>query len=476
MALSLKSILWRLLTTPYAGQPLLRTFMARAQTQEGSQVKVTAAVLDAAESDRLFGVPLARRGIQPVYLSIVNNAAAPLRLQLVRVDPNYYTPLEAAAVNHFSISKRLSAFGLMGWLFLPLFGLIPFKLITAWRANQRMDDFFRSQAFHLRPIPPGGVSEGFVFTSLDAGTKVVHVCLHMTGDSLESLMRRDETDRATEAAGATEPAVTPEPAATREPGAVPSDAGAGEPAIEFAFSIPVPGIKADYLRRDFERLLPPGAAEDCDVATLARRLREMPAATTNQKESRTGDPVNLVIVGEFETLLGTFAPRWDESETITLASCWKTARSFLLGSQYRYSPVSPLFLFGRSQDVALQRSRHSINERLHLRLWLTTLRFRGRPVWVGQVSRDIGVRFTSKTWNLTTHRVDPDVDEARDYVIEDLLQAQRIDAAGYVDGVGPCDSTSPRRNLTGDPYFTDGKRLVILLSNNRTPPRFVAWH
>ena len=95
-------------------------------------------------------------------------------------------------------------------------------------------------------------------------------------------------------------------------------------------------------------------------------------------------------------------------------------------------------------------------------------------VWIGQVSRDIGVRFTPKTWNLTTHRVDPDVDEARDYVIEDLLQAGRIEATGYAECVGPCDIASPRRNLTGDPYFTDGKRAVILLSKTRTNPRIVA--
>ena len=109
------------------------------------------------------------------------------------------------------------------------------------------------------------------------------------------------------------------------------------------------------------------------------------------------------------------------------------------------------------------------------RLWLTPLRFQEKSVWVGQVSRDIGVRFTPKTWNLTTHRVDPDVDEARDYVIEDLLQAGRVDATGYVDGVGKCDSAVPRRNLTGDPYYTDGKRAVVLLSATRTTPRFVAW-
>ena len=125
--------------------------------------------------------------------------------------------------------------------------------------------------------------------------------------------------------------------------------------------------------------------------------------------------------------------------------------------------------------MALQRSRLSINERLHLRLWLSPLRFQSQPVWVGQVSRDIGVRFTTKVWNLTTHRIDPDVDEARDYVIEDLLQAERIEASGYVDGVGSCDVKAPRRNLTGDVYYTDGKRAVIMLAKTRTAPRFVAW-
>jgi hypothetical protein len=371
-----------------------------------------------------------------------------MRLQLVRIDPNYYTPLEAAAANHFSIVKRFSTFGFIGWFLLPMLPLlllIPLKLITAYRANRRMDDLFRSLAFHLRPIPPGGESKGFVFTSFDVGTKVVHISLHSTGDLLDS--------------------------ATGEV----KIGGESESNNEFTFSIPVPGIAVDYLRRDFAALLPPGSIVDCDVPTLAKRLNEMPATTTNAKASRSGDPANLVVIGEFDMLLAAFAARWDESEVITFRTCWKTMKSFLLGSHYRYSPVSALYMFGRSQDIALQRARHSINERLHLRLWLTPLRFQGKSVWVGQVSRDIGVRFTPKTWNLTTHRVDPDVDESRDYVIEDLLQAGRVEATGYVDGVGACDSTAPRHNLTGDPYFTDGKRAVIALSETRTEPRFVAW-
>ena len=441
-----RSILRHLFITPYRPEPTLRTFASRAQTQESAKARVTVSVLDAVEATRLFGVPLARRGIQPVYLRIENHSDKLMRLLLVRIDPNYYTPLEAAAANHFSILKRLSAFGVIALLFLPLvLLLVPLKLITAYLANGRMDEFFRSQAFHLRPIPPGGVSEGFVFTSFDVGTKVVHISLHATGDLMDSASGRIDAT------------------------------GAAESDAEFTFSIPVPGISVDYLRRDFEALEIPSSLIECDVPTLAKRLCEMPAATTNAKSTRSGDPANLVVVGEFEMMLGAFAARWDESEVITLKTCWKTLRAFLLGSHYRYSPVSALYLFGRSQDIALQRARRSINERLHLRLWLTPLRFQGKSVWVGQVSRDIGVRFTPKTWNLTTHRVDPDVDEARDYVIEDLLQAGRVEATGYVDGVGSCDSTAPRRNLTGDPYFTDGKRAVVVLSETRTLPRFVAW-
>jgi hypothetical protein len=423
--------------------------MERAQTQENDRASATVAVLDAHESDCLFGVPMARRGIQPVFLRIENRTRGLLRLQLVRIDPKYYTPLEASAANHFSIVRRLTAFGFVGWwffwLFLPVLILLPFKLITAYRANRRMDDLFRRQGFRLRPLEPGEVRAGFVFTMLDAGTKIVHVLLEATRDTL------DLTSGDTKAAGPV------------------------EAAAEFTFSIPVPGISVDYLKRDFEALVSPQQREECDVRTLVERLRGMPATTANARQTRQGDPVNLVVIADFEDLLGAFAARWDESETITLATCWKTVRAFLLGSQYRYSPVSALHLFGHSQDVALQRTRRSINDRLHLRLWLTPLVFRGKPVWVGQVSRDIGVRFTPKTWNLTTHRIDPDVDESRDYVVEDLLQAQHVDATGYVDGVGACAITDPRYNLTGDPYFTDGRRAVILLSGTRTAPRFVAW-
>jgi hypothetical protein len=431
--------LWRLVITPYAPDATATGFMERAVVQEGPSARVTVAVPSSHETRDVFGVNLARHGIQPVFLRIENRSAGPARLQMVNVDPRYFTPLEAAAAAHFSIVRRLTAFGAMGWLFLPLLLLVPLKLITAWLANARMDAFFRAHGFRLGPIAPGATAEGFAFTTLDLGTKVVHVRLAAAsalGDALAAIA----------------------PAADAGPAVV----------ADFTFTLAVPGIAADYHDRDFSSLRPESAVERCTAPLLVSRLEALPAATTNAAGTRGGDPVNLVVIGDFASLLAAFAARWDESETITLATCWKTVRAFLLGTDYRYSPVSGLHLFGRTQDFALQRTRGSINERLHLRLWLTPLAFRDQAVWVGQVSRDIGVRFTTHAWNLTTHRIDPDVDESRDYCIEDLVLAGRVAAAGYVGGVGACTPAAPHRNLTGDPYFTDGKRAVIVLAPART--------
>ena len=150
------------MTTPYTPEPTLRTFASRAQTQENAKAQVTVAVLDAAESAKFFGVPLARRGIQPVYLRIVNRSDALLRLQLVRDRPELLHAARSRRRQPFF--DRQAALGVRAHrldLSAAACSLIPFKLITAYRANRRMDEFFRSQAFHLRPIPPGGTSEGF---------------------------------------------------------------------------------------------------------------------------------------------------------------------------------------------------------------------------------------------------------------------------------------------------------------------------
>jgi hypothetical protein len=81
------------------------------------------------------------------------------------------------------------------------------------------------------------------------------------------------------------------------------------------------------------------------------------------------------------------------------------------------------------------------------------------------VSRDIGVRLTDQTWNLTTHKIGPDVDFDRAYLLQDLLMSGFVERYGFVEGVRAATASAPRTNLTGDPYYTDGLRLVVFLSS-----------
>ena len=86
-----------------------------------------------------------------------------------------------------------------------------------------------------------------------------------------------------------------------------------------------------------------------------------------------------------------------------------------------------------------------------------------------------------KAWKsptLTTHKIDPDIDDARDVLILDLVFMQSLAAYGYVTGVGAATPDEPRGNLTGDPYFTDGLRAVLFLSEDRVPLeelRYIEW-
>jgi hypothetical protein len=287
-----------------------------------------------------------------------------------------------------------------------------------------------------------------VFTTLDAGTKIVRVYL--------MAMKSGTAE-----------------AALKDP--VSAENASSLHDVDLTFTLPVPNLAVDYEHRQLVQRTESTDIERCNVTQLIERLKSVAAVTTDRHARGHGDPLNLVVIGSFESLQEAFIGRWDETEVITLATCWKTVRAFLLGAEYRYSPVSPLYLFGRCQDIALQQIRNSINVRLHLRLWLAPFRLQDHPVWVGQISRDIGVRFTTKVWNLTTHRIDPDVDEARDYVLDDLLDVERVEAAGHVTALEPCTASAPGHNLTGDPYFTDGRRVVILLSSQRTRPKFIDW-
>jgi len=364
-------------------QPFSQTaFHDRIETQTEDDVRVSAAVLSAEEAEAVFGLPLYKKGIQPVWLQIENNTRYRMWFPKVSVDRNYLAPLEVAYRHHFTFSKA---------------------------ANRKMDQYFHRQGIR-NLIEPAGVGSGFVFTNLDLGTKAFNV----------EVLGGDGRVRA------------------------------------FTFLIPVPGLEVDYREVDWSSLYESSDRKDFDSPAMFRKaLEALPCCTTGPKGTQPADPVNVVIVGEGRNVL--YALRrsgWDE--TAAPSSYGPATR---LPWAFRYQPVKSLYLFKRSQDAAFRKSRSTLNERLQLRLWLSPFYFEGKNVWVGQISR-IMRRYVWEAF-----KIEPDVDEARTYLFQDLFYAQAILKYGYVKGTGVATISNRRRSLSDDDYFTDGLRIVIWVSD-----------
>lgn len=281
---------------------------------------------------------------------------------------------------------------------------------------------FEKRSLTRIQIPPNSIQSGYIFSRVDEGTKSFNVDVVGSSDGVPYTM---------------------------------------------SFFVPVPGLKLDHYEVDIKGLYAEQELKSVDLNQLADELKALPCCVSDKSGEGKGDPLNLVFIGDITDLHYAFLRAgWDETETIYASSLLKTAASAISGGSYRYSPVSALYVFGRAQDAALQRARESIHERNHLRVWLTPLRHENKPVWIGQISRDIGVHFSART--ITTHKIDPDVDETREFLVEDMAYAEALEKIAYIGGTGAAPYSEPRGNLAGDPYFTDGRRVIMWLSGKPT--------
>src|SRR5262249_47038616 len=161
------------------------------------------------------------------------------------------------------------------------------------------------------------------------------------------------------------------------------------------FTIRLTNLAAEYRKVDPEKVYAPDEIRDVSLEELRSAIESMPCCATGEDGRGIEDPLNFVVVGETDEALSSFVRTgWHSSEVLRARSAMQTFRSYFFSDQYQYAPVSPIYLFGRSQDVALQKTRATARERNHLRVWRTPLRFEGKPVWIGQISRDVGLTFS----------------------------------------------------------------------------------
>jgi hypothetical protein len=375
------------------------------------------AILTDEEAERHFGADLGAYGLQALWVRVRN--ASDRRYWYVRntTDPDLYSADEAALLVREDVPKA---------------------------DFEALRQFFRDESVRVL-MEPGQITQGFIFLPREEGGRYVEV--RLASDAYES--QQAESGLLETGAGA--------------PGAHFSE-------LRFSYALTLPDGEFDYELLDTTLTYAGEALPDLDTEALRSRLEALPCCVTNADGDGDGDPLNVVLVGEAADVMNSLSRcGWSFTHRITVDSVRRMIAAALNGEGYAVAPVSSLYTFGRKQDIALQRARRNIAERNHMRLWLAPFTHEGRSVWVGQISRDIGVKMTPKSPTLTTHIIDPEVDLTREYLLHSLLAEGFVERFGFAGGSTFAGSDDPAYNLTGDPYFSDGLRLVVMLSPRPVP-------
>lgn len=182
---------------------------------------------------------------------------------------------------------------------------------------------------------------------------------------------------------------------------------------------------------------------------------------TRTSDGHPGDPVNVALAGsEADVVRAMTAAGWYAADPITFATSLRIVADSVMRRPDDTAPVSPLFLFGRKEDLAFEQPvaggpRH----RHHVRFWKGDEPRGGRTIWFGAATYDerVGLSYTT---GQVTHHIGPDVDAERDLIVKEL------EARGLSEGVEWIDDfhrAREGRNGGGDPWRTDGRLAVVTL-------------
>lgn len=179
---------------------------------------------------------------------------------------------------------------------------------------------------------------------------------------------------------------------------------------------------------------------------------------------KPGDMVNVLIVGTQDQMLQAFtAAGWVKVDAKVENTALNAVIDSLQKKDYLTMPMSTLFLFGRAQDYGFAHAEpvRVAMSRNHLRVWKSTFEVDGRPLWCVAATHDIGFERDQRN-NGLTHKIDPAIDGEREYVNGTLsgtgLVVQR-------DHVTPTDPLTTAKTATGGEFHSDGRILVLVLSN-----------
>lgn len=236
------------------------------------------------------------------------------------------------------------------------------------------------------------------------------------------------------------------------------------PAYEqFTFFLRVPGFIPDYTNVRFDALYADEELLEVPSESVPAAIGDLACCTTSADGSKRGRPVNVYIVSDGLVLLKSLLRAgWVET---TVASDDQDA-----------GPTN--FLFGRPADAKFRKPRDGTTDRTELAIWKSPVTVDGAPLWAAQVRHAVGRRFPLGE-RLFGVRLDPDVDEGRNYVLQTFWYAQTLERWGLTETGAPVTQEEPALDLLGNPWFSlDALDVVLWLSDDFVPmneTQFTEW-
>ncbi|HZY61707.1 MAG TPA: LssY C-terminal domain-containing protein [Edaphobacter sp.] len=209
-----------------------------------------------------------------------------------------------------------------------------------------------------------------------------------------------------------------------------------------------------------------GMAQSPGVAVVSglvspETFADIPRRVTDQVGNE-GDMVNFALLGTQAQVEAAFkAAGWVEVDKNVQDAILHGLLATLGHEAYTQMPMSTLYLFGRPQDLSFARAEPLMvaAERHHLRVWKTTQTIAGVPLWVGSATHDVGFETDQRNGGVT-HKIDPKIDDERDFLLHSFDAAGVFSSAAYVL---PADPMLKAKTATGGSFYSDGRILVMEL-------------
>jgi hypothetical protein len=224
-----------------------------------------------------------------------------------------------------------------------------------------------------------------------------------------------------------------------------------KPGVEFTVKL----TKALDWNPQSNAKLPPAVQPAAELAALVNQL---PFRTVALKPPSPSDLTNVIFIGTKDQVEGAFKEAgWFASDPLGRSSNFKTAQAIIENRGYDEAPMSILTLDGKPPDMTYEKQNNTFASRHHIRLFLMPQTFQGKPVYVAAGTHDIKIYF-SQTSHSITHGIDPNIDNERTKVTNDMTFTGKVKAVSLVDRTNIPKDIS---NATGDRLQTDDKIAVI---------------